>query len=153
MYPGVIKQQYEDWKVCEISAEPLTGEGEHAYLSEQELESTMYKAAEAAGASVLSSHFHRFGPQQGVTGVLVLAESHITVHTWPEYAYSAFDVFMCGQCQPEKAVEVIIAAANTVQVNTNTIIRGTPSNIEVPSRIKTGLNDPEKAPRLLNQEH
>ena len=99
-------------------------EGEHAHLSEEKLESTLSSAAKAAGATVLSSHFHRFGPQQGITGVLVLAESHITVHTWPEHNYAAFDVFMCGDCDPDKAAEVIIAAASSTQVTTNSIIRG-----------------------------
>jgi len=99
-------------------------EGRHAHLSEEKLDSILCRAAKAAGASVLSSHFHRFGPQQGITGVLVLAESHITVHTWPEHNYAAFDVFMCGDCDPDKAVEVIISAANSTQVTTNSIIRG-----------------------------
>ena len=128
-------------------------EGDHAHLSEEDLESILSRAANAAGASILSSHFHRFGSQQGVTGVLVLAESHITVHTWPEYAYSAFDVFMCGRCNPEKAVEVIISAAKTIRVNTSTIIRGLPSNMEDPIRLNTSLTDTENSPAHVNQEH
>ena len=99
-------------------------EGRHAHLSEEQLDAILCRAAKAAGASVLSSHFHRFGPQQGITGVLVLAESHITVHTWPEHNYAAFDVFMCGDCDPDKAVEVITRAASSTQVTTNSIIRG-----------------------------
>lgn len=99
-------------------------EGRHAHLSEEQLDSILCRAAKAAGASVLSSHFHRFGPQLGITGVLMLAESHITVHTWPEHNYAAFDVFMCGDCDPDKAVEVIIRAASSTQVTTNSIIRG-----------------------------
>lgn len=51
--------------------------------------------AGACGATLLHIHTHRFSPQ-GVSGVAVLAESHITVHTWPKIAYGAFDVFMCG---------------------------------------------------------
>ena len=54
----------------------LECEGEHSRLSEKELGSILSSAATAAGASIISSHFHRFGPQLGVTGVLVLAESH-----------------------------------------------------------------------------
>ena len=66
-------------------------------------------AAEAAGATVLHLHIHEFGGEGGVSGVAVLAESHISVHTWPELDYAAFDVFMCGNCNPEKAVETLCA--------------------------------------------
>lgn len=65
------------------------------------------KAAEAADATVLHVHVHEFGGEGGVSGVAVLAESHISVHTWPELDYAAFDVFMCGKCRPEKAVAVL----------------------------------------------
>lgn len=61
-------------------------------------------AAERAGARVLHVHAHRFGGDGGVSGVAVLAESHISVHTWPEIGYAAFDVFMCGSCRPQDAV-------------------------------------------------
>ena len=65
------------------------------------------EAAEAAGATVLHLHVHEFGDEGGISGVAVLAESHISVHTWPELDYAAFDVFMCGQCRPEKSVAVL----------------------------------------------
>jgi S-adenosylmethionine decarboxylase len=65
------------------------------------------EAAEASDATVLHVHVHEFGGEGGVSGVAVLAESHISVHTWPELDYAAFDVFMCGQCLPEKAVAVL----------------------------------------------
>jgi len=48
-----------------------------------------------AGATRLSSHFHQFEPH-GVSGVAILAESHATIHTWPEHGYAAVDVFTCG---------------------------------------------------------
>ncbi|HLJ04876.1 MAG TPA: adenosylmethionine decarboxylase, partial [Acetobacteraceae bacterium] len=53
-------------------------------------------AAEAANATILHSHFHHFGPDGGVSGVVVLAESHISIHTWPERDFAAVDIFMCG---------------------------------------------------------
>ena len=77
-------------------------EGEHAQLSEADLESILSRAALAAGASILSSHFHRFGPQMGVTGVLVLAESHMTVHTWPEHNFITLDVYTCKPFNPSR---------------------------------------------------
>lgn len=67
----------------------------------------LLEAAEASDATVLHIHVHEFGGEGGVSGVAVLAESHISVHTWPELDYAAFDVFMCGACRPEKAVKVL----------------------------------------------
>ncbi|MGQ0709460.1 MAG: adenosylmethionine decarboxylase [Rhodoferax sp.] len=64
-------------------------------------------AALAAGATVLQEHFHVFTPQGGVTGVLLLAESHISIHTWPERRFAAVDVFMCAGCDPHRAVDVL----------------------------------------------
>jgi len=71
------------------------------------IESLMLKAAEAAGATIVQSVFHRFSPH-GVTGVVVVAESHLSIHTWPEYGYAAVDFFTCGDCEPEKAHEVLV---------------------------------------------
>lgn len=67
-------------------------------------------AAEAAGATILHGHFHHFGPDGGVSGVLVLAESHISIHTWPERDFAAFDIFMCGACDPYQSLPVLQAA-------------------------------------------
>ena len=64
-------------------------------------------AARAAGAHVLGGHFHPFGPGLGVTGVLLLAESHISIHTWPEHGYAAVDVFMCGKAEAMTAARLI----------------------------------------------
>lgn len=70
-------------------------------------EDALCRAAVASGATVLHSYMHPFGPEMGVSGVVVLAESHISIHTWPERAYAAVDVFMCGDCDPYKAVAVL----------------------------------------------
>lgn len=69
--------------------------------------------AKKSGATVLSDHFHHFGKGYGITGVIVLAESHISIHTWPEKNYAAIDVFMCGTCDPEVAVDHITSKINT----------------------------------------
>lgn len=82
--------------------------GEQSQLQASQLDSLMRSAATAAGASILESHFHDFGLGAGITGVVMLAESHITVHTWPEHQYAAFDVFVCGHCDPKKAATVIV---------------------------------------------
>ncbi len=71
------------------------------------IDQALCDAAHAAGAAVLHSHFHRFSPNEGVSGVLVLAESHISIHTWPEHAFAAIDIFMCGECDPYKSIPVL----------------------------------------------
>ncbi len=71
------------------------------------METALREAIEACGATLLHIHLHHFGPEQGVSGVAVLAESHISVHTWPERGFAAFDIFMCGACNPENALPVL----------------------------------------------
>ena len=72
------------------------------------LRSTLLAAAIESGATVLGESFHQFSPQ-GVSGVVVIAESHIFIHTWPEYGYAAADIFTCGNSvQPERAAEILI---------------------------------------------
>ncbi|MEE4117460.1 MAG: adenosylmethionine decarboxylase [Paracoccaceae bacterium] len=75
------------------------------------------------GATLLHIHTHKFSPQ-GVSGVAVLAESHISVHTWPEIGYGAFDVFMCGDAAPWRAVEVLARAFETADVRVKELLRG-----------------------------
>ena len=60
------------------------------------LKKIIKQAANLSKANILHMHMHRFGKEQGISGVAVLAESHISVHTWPERNYMAFDIFMCG---------------------------------------------------------
>lgn len=71
------------------------------------IEKAMRDIVAACGATLLHIHLHHFSPSGGVSGVAVLAESHISVHTWPERDYAAFDVFMCGDAQPENAIPVL----------------------------------------------
>ena len=71
------------------------------------IEAALREAALAAGATVLHAHTHRFSPFGGVSGVVVLAESHISIHTWPERDYAAIDIFMCGDCHPYDTVPVL----------------------------------------------
>lgn len=71
------------------------------------IDQTLCEAAKAAGATILHSHMHHFSPFDGVSGVVLLAESHISIHTWPEREYAAIDIFMCGECDPHLAVPVI----------------------------------------------
>jgi S-adenosylmethionine decarboxylase len=84
----------------------------------------MLKAAVDCGAVVLGESFHRFSPQ-GVSGVVVIAESHISIHTWPEYGYAAADVFTCGtSVNPEVAAEVLIEKLGSKNHTLTEIKRG-----------------------------
>jgi S-adenosylmethionine decarboxylase len=74
-------------------------------------------AVEAAGATLLHIHTHQFSENGGVSGVAVLAESHISVHTWPERDYAAFDIFMCGDAVPAKAIPALRAAFKPAHVS------------------------------------
>ena len=73
----------------------------------QHMEQAMRDIVKVCGATLLHIHLHHFTPNGGISGVAVLAESHISVHTWPERDYAAFDVFMCGDAQPENSVPVL----------------------------------------------
>ncbi len=73
----------------------------------QGIEHALVLAANACGATVLGINLHSFGENSGVTGVALLAESHISIHTWPETGYAALDVFMCGACDPRSALPVL----------------------------------------------
>lgn len=69
------------------------------------VERAMVRAAEDAGATVLNVNLHHFGEGMGVTGVVMLSESHLSIHSWPEFHYAAIDVFVCGEADPHRAIE------------------------------------------------
>ncbi len=72
------------------------------------LRDVLLAAASEAGATVLGESFHQFNPH-GVSGVVIIAESHLFIHTWPEYGYAAVDIFTCGDSvQPEKAAQILV---------------------------------------------
>ncbi len=71
------------------------------------IDAVLREAAIASGATILHGHFHHFSPNGGVSGVLVLAESHVSIHTWPERDYAALDIFVCGDCDPYKAIPLL----------------------------------------------
>ncbi|MDA9817840.1 adenosylmethionine decarboxylase [Flavobacteriaceae bacterium] len=69
------------------------------------IEKALIEAVKACGSTILETKLHSFGENSGVTGVVILAESHISIHTWPEIDFCAIDVFMCGNCDAQKAIE------------------------------------------------
>lgn len=88
------------------------------------IDRALREAAEAAGATILHGHFHHFSPNGGVSGVLVLAESHISIHTWPERDFAAIDIFMCGACNPYHGIPALKAAFNPDSINLGEQRRG-----------------------------
>lgn len=95
----------------------------HGLDDEDRIQQAFRDCVETCGATLLHIHTHKFSPQ-GVSGVAVLAESHISVHTWPEIGYGAFDVFMCGDARPWLAVDVLKAAFATADVRVKELLRG-----------------------------
>src|SRR6056297_2925328 len=95
----------------------------HGLDDEARIAQAFRDCVSACGATLLHIHTHKFSPQ-GVSGVAVLAESHISVHTWPEIGYGAFDVFMCGDAVPWRAVDVLKAAFGTADVRVTELRRG-----------------------------
>lgn len=92
------------------------------------MENIMKEAARISGATVLSSKMHEFGKGCGITGIVVLSESHISVHTWPEKGYAAFDIFMCGKCDPSYAMKYIVKNLNSRKYHVIPLYRGFDSN-------------------------
>jgi S-adenosylmethionine decarboxylase len=96
------------------------------------LDKVMSQAAEAAGATVLKTAFQDFNPQ-GVSGVVVIAESHLTIHSWPEYGYAAVDIFTCGtKVDPWKAAEFLKHELEAGDMQVRYFQRGLPTGDEVP---------------------
>lgn len=87
------------------------------------------EAAIVAGATLLGEQWHRFEPH-GVTAVALLAESHISVHTWPEHRYAAVDVFTCGTTtDPVAAGRHLVAALGAVRHELRLVDRGHPQPV------------------------
>jgi S-adenosylmethionine decarboxylase len=87
------------------------------------IEATLRRCVQAASATLLHIHLHHFQPN-GVSGVAVLAESHISIHTWPEAGYAALDVFMCGSANPDACIPVLREAFSAKRVGVSELLRG-----------------------------
>ena len=89
-------------------------------------------AARAAGAVVIDARFHGFPGRGGYTGVLLLAESHATIHTWPELRYAALDLFLCGGAGAEAAATHLERAFAPERATVRTLHRGPPEGAAAP---------------------
>ncbi len=88
------------------------------------IEQFMIEAAEVCGATVVEKNFHRFSPF-GVSGVVIIAESHLAIHTWPEFGYAAVDLFTCGDsCKPDVAYEYLKEKFNAGSAFCSELTRG-----------------------------
>jgi S-adenosylmethionine decarboxylase len=92
------------------------------------VEQVLVRAAKVAAVNVWSISFHRFSPN-GVSGVVVISESHLSVHTWPEYGYVALDIFTCGNtAKPEAAVQYALKEFGASAIHITEITRGLEEN-------------------------
>ena len=88
------------------------------------MEASLSKCVDEAKATLLHIHLHHFTSTGGISGVAVLAESHISVHTWPENGYAAFDVFMCGDAEPTKCIPILKDAFKPEKFEVSDHMRG-----------------------------
>ena len=102
--------------------------GAHKIDCLETMEEALRSAVLASKATLLHTHLHHFNTNSGISGVAVLAESHISVHTWPEANYAAFDVFMCGKTNPEKAIDIFMQTFTPKWISITEHLRG--KNIE-----------------------
>ncbi len=94
------------------------------------IEKAMVEAAEEAGATIINSTFHHFSPF-GVSGVVVIQESHLAIHTWPEYGYASVDIYTCGEpVDPWKAYNYLKEKFGSAHSSVIEMLRGQPSQLE-----------------------
>ncbi len=100
----------------------------HRLADLEGLTAAMLQAAREAGATVLTHRFHRFQAEeggQGISGAVIISESHLAIHTWPEHAYAAVDLFTCGErVDPWRAHAVLKAALGATSDHTQLLARG-----------------------------
>jgi S-adenosylmethionine decarboxylase len=98
-------------------------DGEH-FNDAGAIESALRSAVQMAGATLLHLHLHEFTTGGGVSGVALLAESHISIHTWPERGYAAIDVFVCGAAEPYAVVPIFRRAFKARRIAVSALLRG-----------------------------
>ena len=88
------------------------------------LTTVLETASNAAGATLLKIFLHEFPSSGGITGVALLAESHMSIHTWPEKEYAAIDIFMCGHADTRRALDVLILQLKPTHTLIEHFVRG-----------------------------
>ena len=92
--------------------------------SESTIRTILRDAIAACHATLLSIDLHCFSPTNGISGVAILGESHMSIHTWPEHQYAAVDIFMCGSLDPRKAIPVLKEGFRPQRIQIMEIKRG-----------------------------
>lgn len=93
------------------------------------IRSAMLDAARAVGATILGEAFHQFDPH-GVSGTVVIAESHLSIHTWPENGYVAVDIYTCGGLDPRKGFDLLYERLRAKSSRVQEILRGLPEELD-----------------------
>lgn len=89
----------------------------------------MLETAEVVGATIVAESFHTFSPQ-GVSGAVIIAESHLSIHTWPENGYAAVDIYTCGGLNPRVGCDHLSAQLGAGSFRLQEIVRGLPTDVE-----------------------
>lgn len=100
----------------------------------ERVEALLVDAAEAARVTVVQTALHRFAPQ-GVSGVVIIEESHLSIHTWPEHGYAAVDFFTCGDGDPELAHDVLMRGLGAEQAQVMLVHRGDAAGMTQSTRV------------------
>ena len=119
----------------------------------KEVQTALINAAKIAEATIVEVAFHEFNPF-GISGMIIIAESHLSIHTWPEYKYAAIDIFTCGNTiKPEKAVSYLIEKFQSKNPSVVELKRGiSPTNENLPHKINMGQDGESPQPAFsINQ--
>lgn len=120
----------------------------------KEVQTALINAAKIAEATIVETAFHEFNPF-GISGMVIIAESHLSIHTWPEYKYAAVDIFTCGNTiKPEKAVSYLIEKFQSKNPSVVELKRGiSPTNEKLPHKISMGQDSESPQPAFsINQK-
>jgi S-adenosylmethionine decarboxylase len=112
----------------------------------------LVSAAKEAKATIINNSFHEFNPF-GISGVVVIAESHLTIHTWPEYGYAAVDIFTCGDIiKPERAVSYLVKKFDCKNPSIVEMKRGILShkNEKLPHKVCTASDGPYRNTKVYH---
>jgi S-adenosylmethionine decarboxylase len=92
------------------------------------IRAVMLQTARVIGATIVAESFHTFSPQ-GVSGTVIIAESHLSIHTWPENGYAAVDVYTCGGLNPRVGCEFLAEHLDASSSRLQEILRGLPDDL------------------------
>jgi S-adenosylmethionine decarboxylase proenzyme len=103
--------------------------------SAEQIREILISAVRQAGLHVVLDNFHHFSPH-GVSGVVVIAESHVTIHTWPEHGFAAVDVFICGETKQSERIQTAVQdALKSARMERRTFDRGCGAEARILGRV------------------